>query len=763
VPELLAALGRTHRADTAGRLRLPLPADRSLLAAEDGDEFALAELVPQTEGPPEDRVVRLALAPSHELTIEVVDEAGRPLAGVPVSLRFSDENFSFDFLRALTGADGVARMKHALAFLEASGPGADMPCSAAIVTPQREPVQQRLDLEHPPADPVRLVMPASGTVEVEVVRSDGAAAEEGQLVFLSRPQHTAEDDDDFFIPGLPGFDSVAARVAGGRAVFGFVGLGLDLQATTVYGDAPESSRVRARGPERAGETALLRLVESLDYPVLAGRLLGPDSAPLAGLRAEFHVAAEEDVFGIGSAHATVTAADGGFRLALPSHARIPTAQPAEFRIGAGAAAGALVAEFELPPLVAGENALGDLRAREAAVLVSGRVVGAGGAPVPGATLCPMEWVQWDEDDPTDGTWLDEWDKSRDAGPDGSFVFYGDPPAAGLRLAVSAPGFLGREVEAAPGTRDLLIRLDAGGSLRGRLLVDEGVPVDELNLALLVPGSGFEDEEQLWTSAAQEDGSFAFHGLRPGSARLSVALSWEGKDENLVARVDGIAVGPGAEQDPRLDPLDLRGRLHHCRIRARGEDGERVEELRAWREEAPDSSFHGWAGEVLVMSTQPLARLTVSAPGWRRQTVDAAQPVVDVRLRRGPELLLAVPPAAARADGAALGVQIVSRSDGDWSELPRGFFAADGTLRLHLQEPGDYGVVFLAARGGPPDPDDWDFAWIEPDGGGARESFIVRDVAGAQSFTLAPPSAEALRTALAERGERVILPILEPPR
>jgi hypothetical protein len=753
VPELLAAHGTAHRADAAGRLRVPLPTEHGLIAAELDDGFVMNEWEPTTADG-KDRELQLALAPSGAVEVLVVDESDRPLAGAPVSIRFGDENFQLDFLRAATGADGIARMEHVTAFLQTFSPGADMPCSVALTSPLPEPVAAPLDLEEPPSEPIRLVMPVHGRIEVEARRADGSRPEDGLVVFLSVPRATAEDDDDFFIPGLPGFESIAARTAGGVATFAYVGLGMDFMATAVFADAPEASRVLGRGPERAGESVRLVLAETRDYPVLTGTLLGPDGRPLAGRSAELRIPSQENQYGMEASRTVVTGPDGGFRLAMRSNEMIPFEQPAEFAIAGDAAQGALLAEFRIPPLRAGENPVGELRARAAPVLAAGRVLGADGAPVPGATVCPMRWIQWDEDDPANGQWVENWEQRQDCAADGAFLLHGSAPSGSLRLLAQAPGHLRKEFETTAGTEALVIRLDAGGALRGRVLADPGVPLDDLVLTLIVPGTDPEDDGQRWGGIDADDGDFAFDGLRPGLGTLTISASWNSHDDEPLVRIEGIAVGPGAAADPRLDPIDLRGRLHACRLKVRTEDGAPIEEIQAWLADAPETQFHGRNGEVTVIAPRPPGRLVISAEGFRRATLDATQAEHEVVLRRGPEVVLAVAPGAARFEDVILGVQLVRYGeDSDWAGQARGYFAADGTLRLRVQEPGEYGAIFIAVRGEALEPDAWGFTWIGPEVDGEYERFTIADAGGAQRIALTPPSAARVLEALANSEER----------
>ena len=751
VPELLSQQGETHVTDKSGRARVPMPLRPGLIAAELDNGFVLKEWEPSSDATAMDGALRLVLEPSTSVDILVVNAAGQPVVGAPVSIRFGDENFQMDFLRDQTGADGIARMKHVPMFLGTFMPGMELPCHVALLSPLPTPVAAPLNLRELPTSPIKLVMPDTGRLEIATQLVDGTPVADGQIVFLSRPSERPEDDDDFFIAGLPGFDSIAVRTSGGVAVFGFVGLGMDLQATSVFPAAPESTQMRGRGPERAGETTRWMMKESLDFPILTGQLLDAAGVPLAGRNAALSIPDEVNEFGMEPSRKLTTGADGSFRIAMRSHEMLPRPQPAEFMIDGATLADTLQVGFEIPPLGIGENSVGSLRARPAPVLAAGRILGVDGAALPGATVCKMNWMQWDEDDLSQGIWVENYGNEVACAPDGSFTLFGAPRATGLRLLAEAPGYLQKEVEAIPGVRNLEIRLSAGGTLRGRLLADEGIPLDDFVITLELVDQRMSEDSQRWASIDGADGNFSIEGLSPGVGTLSVRTGWGSDDDTRIARIEGIALGPDAVPDPRLDPLDLRGRLHACRVHAKTEDGEVISEFQVWLEEDSESQFHGWNGEVTVMSVKPLVRVVVSAPGFRLSTVDAVKSEIEVTLRKGPELLLRLPPSAARCDDVALGVQIsrLEESDSGWNEDPRGFFEPDGTLRLRVQEPGNYAVIFLAERGRNSNAQDWNFTWIPQEEGVEYQNFTVNDAAGIQAFSLSAPSKAIVLAALAE--------------
>ena len=749
VPDLLEKHGAHYRTGTDGRVRIPRPGSVGLVAAEIQNQFSMREWDPEKFLPADAEILRLELRETESLQVLVVDEAGAPSAGVPVSLRFGGDEYTMDFLRTTTGADGIGVLKHAQLLLDAFSPGPREELSVALALPLATPVSAPLEPGHFPREPVRLVLPPCGRVEIELRKPDGTLLGGEQLVFLRTARLVTADDDDMGIPGLPGFDSTATRARDGRAVFPRVGIALQLEASTIFPGAPEASKVKGAGPVLAGATARLVLEETQNYPILSGRLLDAKGQPLRSCSVELRFPADKNEMGLSSHRSVPLDAEGRFRVALLRRELWSTPQAAEFFLPASLDAPALLAETELPTLRLGVNEVGDIFARTAPVLASGRVSDADGNPVALARLCQMRWVQW-SDDPEDGDWLATWENETPCAADGSFVIYGKADSAELWLSVKAHGYLDQDVETLPGVKNLQVTLEAGGTLSGRVLVDPGVPLDALAISYSMPGA---QRPSTWTEIDPREGRFEFTQVPPGSAEIVVTCSWSATTESELVRIRGIVIGASALPDPRLDPLDLRGKIYFCQIRARGENGEKINDIEAWQERDPENTFSGYRGEVWAVSPHPLERLVVNAEGWRLAQVDPTSRLVELTLRRGPEVELRVPAQAVHRDGMLLGVQLVQTGErGNFREHTLGYFKPDGSLRLFCQESGAYEIHFLALRAESGDREltnGWPFQWVDPEGGESTRIVNIEDRTGLQSFTLGPPSVEAMQRALTE--------------
>jgi hypothetical protein len=159
-----------------------------------------------------------------------------------------------------------------------------------------------------------------------------------------------------------------------------------------------------------------------------------------------------------------------------------------------------------------------------------------------------------------------------------------------------------------------------------VLIDEGVPTDRIVLARdhVLDAAGAQ------TKGSQED--YLFDAplclwAKAGTHELRVLIdhsSW------ILARIEGIRVVSGEDtRDPRLDPLDLRGRTRWLRLRILAVDGR---PLASTRIKVTDGR-HGVDartdddGRALVLVPAELERFTLYARGeplellWQPQELE----------------------------------------------------------------------------------------------------------------------------------------------
>lgn len=747
VDGILDQFGTRHLTGSDGRVRVPMPREEALVAGRKDALFGLHNWDRSATLASVDRRVTIEVDEAASLRVRVTDENGRPAAGVPVALRVgAGDFFSFDLLRASTGADGIGVIPRAAAFTAIFSPMDGGNFSAAIAAVLPAPVTVTVDIQNLPAEPVELRLPPTGSVRVSVQTADGRPSTEPLLLALAKARDNPEDDDDWLAPGMPGFDAAAQRTVNGEALFHHVGLGLPIQVSAVFPGAPMASIARAPGPQRAGETVQLILVEELDYPILIARLVDAAGQPLAGQTVQVQLLLPDDERDWSNRHEQQTAADGSIRIGLIPVSEEEACVAIEWLRPADAERPELFTRQELSrPFDNGENDLGTITLGPAAHLASGRVLDPDGKPVAEARVTPNH-RRIDELEPGLIDLEPDFARRKTTDATGAFVLTGAWSDPDLALVVRAPGFLPAEVVIAPGAQNLEIRLSRSFALTARMVADPGVDLTELRIELEYQDRSEDEETPTWARVNEKDSTLTFRDAPPGLADLVFRLSsTAGPDEELL-RIGGIAVGSAA-QDPRLNPIDLRGKVYGCRIKARGADGTELEDLQAWPAAHPDAMARGWEGSVSLLSREPLGEVVVAAEGWRELRLTPVKPTEEVVLAAGLPIRLTGP---AAAGNYRLGVLLISESDpGSWWRGTRQMFDAGGTARAVLSAPGRYQVAYLVA---PPlaegeEDSPWEQAWVQHSEGESRQVIEVLESNAMQTFRLNPPPADRLAEAV----------------
>ena len=195
-----------------------------------------------------------------------------------------------------------------------------------------------------------------------------------------------------------------------------------------------------------------------------------------------------------------------------------------------------------------------------------------------------------------------------------------------------------------GTTDLRLVLERGGRIEGSLLLDEGAPRHGVSVSLTrqaddmtVAHLGWNEHGGHFSSGevAVESGrdlTFAFCGLRAGAYTARVATQYAPK---FLVEVVGIEARLGAtSRDPRLNPVDLRGRMRSFEIRVIDEQGAAVPNgFASWgqhTEERPPPRIAFTGGRFSVITTDPVVDIEVGATGFqmvRLAQVDGPREIV----------------------------------------------------------------------------------------------------------------------------------------
>jgi hypothetical protein len=449
-------------------------------------------------------------------------------------------------------------------------------------------------------------------------------------------------------------------------------------------------------------------------PIAVGRLVDGSGAPIAGFAVVAHV------LDVGEAWSPLvqctTDADGRFRFVLGRPKGDPTTPKLE--IGRRIAAPELIfkrsiALIDLPPtLPAGEIVVGDVVYRGTAILAAGVVVDAAGRPLPGVEIRAMN-VDAHNRYPTD-------DAAAVTDASGRFRLLGESTGKSVAIGATLDGFyVPDHAPIAVGTADARIVMSPAGGIAGSVRM----PPDRKFVTIGVSGPTGDNGDTgqfFWERrryAANDDGTFEIHGLRPGVARVSIRLGVN--EEDVVAAFDDVQVVAGKiTRDPRLQDVDPLKSLSTLKVVAVNKDGlglpARVHFRPAGKSADWKEAGHGSTTTVRAKREEIAGGLDVlvTCGGFRSKIardVRADTTVVletaewsSVRVRLAERTPLPPPPYQLSAKLYWIEPGAADERDGGWdprnSTIALAGFGKDRVMTIEGLEPGRYRVVlFLGER------------------------------------------------------------------
>lgn len=551
----------------------------------------------------------VVLHPDWDLEIDVLLASGEPAPDVHVRLerRSGSGNSWSEGLR--TDARGRARFPHTGHWLEENAQDGRVRVDLAL-DPELAATLARAE---PPRAPVVFRLPPLGSVEVSVLEADRTSVDDGTNVVLGIVRPGEERDLSPFRHAERPVITAATRA--GVAVFEHVQLGGELEARAARSGANIMTKDWFPAPQRPGERVRRTLVLGQDHPVLVFRALDLQGKPLAGETLEIREWRRQRWMTHHNERTTRTDEHGTFRVDVEGpfregdrHTMIVTANA-----GQRGASVDLAQEFE-----PGLNQRGDLVLAPSPLLAAGRVVDGAGNAVAGADV-GLEARMASREDQADhwNSWQEGQGTKTDAA--GAFAVHGFALADELRLTPSSEGKRGTPVEAAPGARGIELVLIETGGVAGALLVDEGIPREEIQVSLVAedaqdrPGGSW-----AWGGAdVAADGAFHVDGKLPGSYRLKVSL----QDDVVLAEFSDVQViGGETNRDPRLAAIDLRGKLFAFRLHlVLPEPDPDLSGNLTYRPAGGDGPprWHWFRGNpALLLSRHPVIDATLTVQGYR---------------------------------------------------------------------------------------------------------------------------------------------------
>ena len=250
------------------------------------------------------------------------------------------------------------------------------------------------------------------------------------------------------------------------------------------------------------------------------------------------------------------------RTETESRAELAVPEPLREPVGRSEASGAEPDLHVLPVrLQARAKPAPDLDAPVNTLIAAGRVIDAAGRPVAKARIVAHTFPR-SRDERARGI-ASAYYEAAETAEDGVFALYGSTNAARIDVILHHEHLLALPLDLPVGSKGIEIVARSSGGVTGQVLVEPEVPLGNLRMILRPENLPAESRMELFDSSrlsqkeVGHDCRFQLQGLLPWTYTFSVAAG-----SDVLAEIPGIEIIAGEiTRDPRLEPLDLRGRLH----------------------------------------------------------------------------------------------------------------------------------------------------------------------------------------------------------
>jgi hypothetical protein len=646
--KIAAMVGWQARTDGQGKVRVTLKDNTRIVAQKDG-LYGELQLQKNTLAPRDG--YKLRLAPDRTLRVQVLDAAGKPVAGIPVTLtlREGDGDFwggiGWAPLATSEGPDGIATIRHLQRLGQdnlAAGETRpkDLVAIPCLYLPGIKIEGTKIDLDAPPADPVTLRLPTCGAIHVRATMQ-GKPATDFRQVWLSHNQQNEEHDYTVLsasLEGEPGEDGIAR--------FAHVLLG---QQWTLYTQSAGGMYREIAGPVAPGQIVEVELAVDTKAVILAGRLVDAAHQPMRNREFSFQGRGED----YWNSQEGKTDRDGHFSIAVGTLEEPTQVDHLTFDVvkkGERTRRGQLPARVLRP----GVETVGDVVLGDGPLVVGGKIV-RNGKPVPRDInlYVQQEVVTPDSPEPS---WMYVEDQYHYVAEDGTFEVRGTSGTGRHQLYVAHGEILPMDpIEFRPGRADLEIVLGTSHALAASLLVEDGTHLEGLQFVLVPsdgklaagtpggngpPSLGGNENPLLRVPerSGKDRGDVRWAAVPPGTYALQ-ARCWS--REAPLLTIDNVVVPPPESGDPRLADIDLRGLIRTIEITLRDPDGEAMQH--SWGSLLQASPGGGWLAQAVwgtpIHATLPRGPydLMLGIDGWRPKYIRGDADKVEIRMEGWPRI------------------------------------------------------------------------------------------------------------------------------
>jgi hypothetical protein len=684
-----------------------------------------------------------AVDAAPRLRVRVVDDGGRPLAGIPVEWRsIRNGRVVRGVATVRAAADGIAEFGEVTAIEGRSG--GSLLGIVALEVLARDPPQMLVDLSALRGEDVVIALPRGDLLGLRVldamghpVALDGKGRAFGEVEVFG----VFGGDETRLREQSPVRVNQPISVSAGRGEIAFVESGLEVEVLLKLDDGSIVSSRYEFVPRESSSIAEVRLPPP--GPRIEGRFVLGLRSPIDVTRVDARVEMISGHSGIEEVLPAKVAADGRFVIETGGHVDDYNDLHVRFLDPAGSVIG--VWRYTYRRGEAATRLVGDVVIPDPIPIVSGRVVDDAGSPVAGAelraALVISDRLPPEAPDPADAV---QWFVSKSAA-DGSFVASAPFEVSRCTIWASAAGHQkGRTPTVVRrGAADVTLVLPRLGTVAGRLLLPGSTDVDgftaRLSMTESIDAEGNENPVDRETVTNDEvrgdvgrDGTLTFPDVEPGVHTLWLSFRSSAGEETR--RVQRIVVKPGAETT--VAPIDLRStRFPRAMIvlPVVATGGASRPLVKNWKLVSIRSD--GRRGATFDPDSSPdfqgggAPQVDVVAPGFRSKRVPCGDGLQVVELAPGAPLVIHVVPPPSPGSARVVVVPIAVTGDVLFEEAVHAETDAQGTARLRVGAPGACDVLLFERPSPESSTVEWNLVAAQ------RKAITVADSVAPQEFTI----------------------------
>jgi len=527
-------------------------------------------------GSPDDsKPAEIQVERDYTLRVRVVDRAGRPQGDVPIALAgksFRGTNKTanpFFFAAGKSSApSGLFELRHFQNWTRnyVSGRQRLVSMHAVPNLAGLPPVGPEIPVPEPPAEPLELKLPMTGSMTVHVVDPTGTTVLDAtvQLGVVEPDQRRNGPRSRPALGNLDGWRAPGTRRtttaktdAHGVARFPRVALSKTWKVSVRAG--PGRAEQTLAGPSSPGQDMRVRLALLGDTVIVTGTALDADGRPFAGKHVTLRIVQSGNPRGSGRAK---TDDSGRFMIAMKKNL---VTRPVDAWIFTGLdhpykRSGPMAKLVEPKSVRLGTQDLGDIRLSDPPLVLDVRLEDHTGAPAEANLVLQRPVARIDKNGVRSMTW--QYDNSgmrpKLVSP-GHYQYHGYPTSKRLRVAVYSTTYLPTApVEFDVGATGLVIKLVTGSTMTATVMTDVPLPSRSLRLELRPMSARGTVKTGRERSGKTTTSKYSWAKLGAGTYSLDVRL-W-GQKQPLLTLDNLVCTLATPCKDPRLDAIDLRGRL-----------------------------------------------------------------------------------------------------------------------------------------------------------------------------------------------------------